>query len=136
MTLQIHKNLYAVVRLPSQAEEPPWLHKVPFYSSTRTKDELSIVCPQACVPGTQDCQEREWRLLQVKGTLDFSLTGILASIAVPLAHNAISIFALSTFDTDYILVKNDQLTKAQKALVKAGFALEFEVEDNSPGPLP
>ena len=121
MTLEFHKDLYVIVRLPSNSEEPIWLDKNHFYSCTRTQDEFSIVCLQDCVPEGIEKIEKDWSLIQVQGVLDFSLTGILSSVANPLAEKKISIFALSTFDTDYIMVKQNQVLQAREALSKAGF---------------
>ena len=92
-------------------------------SVTRTAEELSVVCEQAGVPANIQA-ERDWRALRIKGTLDFSLTGILANIAFPLANAGISIFAVSTFDTDYVLVKAERLGEAVSALTAAGHRVE------------
>jgi hypothetical protein len=101
---------------------PSWIGGE-FWSITRTYDELSIVCPQECVPSGV-LYEGGWRVLKVLGPLSFALTGILASISGALAEAGISIFALSTYDTDYILVKASQLEGAIEALRKQG--VEFE----------
>ena len=92
------------------------------FAITRTPDELSIVCSQANVP-PNTFSEPDWRALKVSGPLDFSLTGILASLASPLAQAGISIFALSTFDTDYLLVKSGALDRAVEVLRRAGHAV-------------
>jgi len=86
----------------------------------RTERELSVVCPQDVLLDSQ-VSETGWRAFRVKGTLDFGLTGILAGIATCLSDAAISIFALSTFETDVILVKQDQLAKAEATLENAGY---------------
>lgn len=101
---------------------PAWA-RGDFCSVTRTHDELSIVCAQANVPDNVRC-EREWRALKVDGQLDFALTGILASIATPLADAGISIFSISTFDTDYVLLKQDKLAEAIDCLRQAGHRVE------------
>ena len=91
-------------------------------SLTRTADELSVVCPQSAVPaGVQ--AERDWRCLRVAGALPFSAVGILSSLVTPLAAAGISVFALSTFDTDYLLVKEKDLEKAAAALTQHGHTL-------------
>ena len=120
LTLEILPGSYAVCRLAPDAEVPAWASgPARFCSITRTPLELSIVCADPAVPpGTRT--ERGLRLLQVQGNLDFSLTGILASIAVPLAQAEVSIFALSTYDTDYLLVAEANLAKARAALAAAG----------------
>jgi hypothetical protein len=90
-----------------------------FFSITRAEDELSVICEQTQVPVGVRC-ESDWRALKVNGPLDFSLTGVLASILTPLAESGISVFALSTYDTDYILVKASQLDQAVAALSTSG----------------
>ncbi|MCX6080048.1 MAG: ACT domain-containing protein [Chloroflexi bacterium] len=90
-----------------------------FYSITSTHDEISILVPEN-VKIDANKTEHGWRALKVAGQLDFSLTGILAGIAATLSEAGISIFALSTYDTDYILVKNERLLSACAALIAAG----------------
>lgn len=94
-----------------------------FVSTTRTAEELSIVCPQIQVPAVMKRKEG-WRCLKVRGPLDFSLTGILASLTTPLAKAGISVFAISTYDTDYLLVKEENLEKAIEILVKKGHRVQ------------
>jgi hypothetical protein len=91
----------------------------PFCSVTRTADELSVVCPEGCVPPGV-AREGGWRALEVEGPLDFALTGVLLSVAAPLARAAVPIFALSTYDTDYVLVREDRLEDAVRSLAGAG----------------
>ena len=99
---------YAICRLPAKAPLPSWAGKA-FTSITRTADELSIVCDERRLPPNLDGLElrvaRGWALLKVHGPFPLDAIGILASVAKPLADAKISLFALSTFDTDYILVK-------------------------------
>lgn len=94
-----------------------------FTSVTRTPEELSVVCSQDAVPEAVTA-ERGWRCLVVAGPLDFALTGIAASLAAPLADAGISVFFVATFDTDYLLVKEDRLADATAALERAGHTLE------------
>jgi hypothetical protein len=110
---------YAIVRLPRDAAVPEAIIGAPFFSITRTADELSIVCPDPQVP-EQSRAERGWRIIQVQGPLPFEQTGVLASFALPLAELGISIFTVSTFDTDYILVRASQADRAVRALEAAG----------------
>ena len=97
---------------------PEWATTA-FSSVTRTASELSIVCPEERVPPELPA-ERGRRAFVVRGPLDFSLTGVLASIASPLAAAGVSIFALSTYDTDYVLVREGQLEAAVALLAAAG----------------
>lgn len=111
---------FAVCRLSPDAADPDWARFSELLCVTRTRSELSIICAERLVPPEVRAQ-RGFRALMVQGQLDFSLTGILASIAVPLARAGVSIFALSTFDTDYVLVGDDSLGRAVEALTQVGF---------------
>ena len=122
LALSLLPATFAVCRLPAGAALPAWATAGAFYAVTRTADELSIVCVQEQVPVGVTCQPG-WRCLQVAGQLDFALTGVLASLAQPLAAAGVSIFALSTYDTDYLLVPEVQLDAAQAALRSAGHML-------------
>jgi uncharacterized protein len=115
----------AVCRLPAGSPIPSWALNGSFCSVTRTPDEVSLVCPQENVP--VDIQaERNWRGMKVDGALDFSLTGILAGLAGVLAEAQISLFAISTYDTDYILVKSNKFSAAIQALQAAGYEFNSE----------
>jgi len=119
LTLSVLPEILAVCRLPAEGIIPPWAIGENLFALVRTKDEMSIVCLEANVP--QDVQsERDWRALKVQGPLDFSLVGILADFASILAEVQISIFAISTYDTDYLLVKENQLGDSLEALRQAG----------------
>ena len=122
LALSLLPDTFAVCRLPAEAALPAWATAGDFYAITRTAHELSLVCAQEQVPAGVICQPG-WRCLQVAGPLDFALTGVLASLAQPLARAGVSIFAISTFDTDYLLIQNDALDVAQTALCSAGHAL-------------
>lgn len=116
---------YIVCRLPVESGAANiWLPAEGFWSLTRTLDEVSLVMAAGNAIPAGARVEKSWRMLRVKGTLDFSLVGILASLSAALAQAGVSIFALSTYDTDYILVKSAQLVAAIDALSAAGFALE------------
>ena len=117
--------VFAVCRLDATAPQPSWLAPCEFFSVTRTRDELSIVCPQDVVPPDVKC-ERGWRCLRVAGTLDFGIVGILASLTAPLAEAGISVFAISTFDTDYLLIKDEFLDKAMASFREAGHAISVQ----------
>lgn len=108
-----------MARLEPQAEIPPWARSSTFACVTRTPHELSIVCDEARVPADATAQ-RGFCGLRVEGPLDFADTGILASLAGPLAKAGISIFAVSTYDTDYLFVPAAQERKALEVLLAAG----------------
>jgi hypothetical protein len=119
MTLFVVRDLYAICRLTPEAVIPGWADSGSFSSITRTSDELSIVCKEDFVPASVRC-ERGWRCVAAEGTMDLSTVGVLASLATPLAEAGVTIFAVSTFDTDYVLVKDGQFEKAIAALREAG----------------
>ena len=110
---------FAICRLAANTAIPDWALRGEFFSVTSTTDEVSIVCSDAMVPPTVP-HEGEWTCLKLEGPFLFSETGILSSFIQPLAEHAIPIFALSTFDTDYVLVKHAWVEKAMVALREAG----------------
>ncbi|MCR4707711.1 MAG: ACT domain-containing protein [Clostridiales bacterium] len=95
----------------------------PFVFTGSTDQEMSLVCPTELVPGNTTNREDGWRAFRIQGMLDFSLVGILARIAKVLASNQIGIFAISTFNTDYILVKDEIFDKALTVLKNAGYPI-------------
>src|SRR5688572_15864608 len=119
LTLTILRDLYAVCRLDAAAPIPAWATGAEFLCIARTADELSIVCPERNVPAGVTC-EPEWRILKCEGPLDYNLTGIVASLAEPLADASVPIFPIATHNTDYILVKEKHLETATNALVAYG----------------
>lgn len=125
LRLSVLDDRLAVCRLEPDSEAPGWATKAGFFSVTRTTDELSIVCPEETVPDEVICEDG-WRALVVEGPLDFSLVGILASISGPLADAGVSVFTISTYETDYVLVKREQLDSALSALRGAGHELSDE----------
>jgi uncharacterized protein len=126
MNLSLSKDHLTVCQLTSDAPIPAWAAQAKaFVSITRTADELSIVCTEGLAPKDVK-QETGWRAFKIKGPLDFGLTGILASVLDPLARAGISIFALSTFHTDYILVKADKVEAAAQALRTAGHGVRTD----------
>lgn len=105
MRLILLPGMFNISKLPPDAKIPGWCMEGDLFSITRTTRELSVVCRQENVPqGIQT--EPGWRCFEVEGPLDFSLTGILSSLTAALATAGVSLFAVSTFDTDYILVKD------------------------------
>lgn len=119
LTLTTLPGLYAVCRLAQSEAFQPWMLDGEFCSITRTADELSLVLPQDKLPGSIQA-ETGWRCLKVMGPLDFSLTGILAALSGALAQAGISLFALSTYDTDYILVKDENYAASIEVLRSRG----------------
>ena len=120
LTLVVLADQFAICRLAPDAAVPAWAWHGAFVSVTRTAEELSIVCDEAAVPEAVAPVERGWRALRVAGALDFALVGILARLSAPLAEAGISIFAISTFDTDYLLVRAADLAAAIEVLGAAG----------------
>jgi uncharacterized protein len=117
--LRVLDGELVVCRLPADAPAPEPSAGAALFAVTRTREELSVVCPPGDAPADATV-ERGWRALVVAGPLDFGLTGILASLASPLAAARVSIFALSTYDTDYVLVREQALAVAIDALRAAG----------------
>ena len=113
---------YAIVRLAADAAVPDWASKGEFTSISRTADELSIVCPAENLPPDVDSQHR-WICLKLEGPFAFSLTGVLLSFIQPLSSNGIPIFAVSTFDTDYVLIQEEFMGHAMGTLQEAGHEL-------------
>lgn len=117
-TLEVIEGRFAVCKLATTSDLP-WDSEYVFIS--RTKDEISLVCTEASIPSTVLNAEKGYRAFRVAGPLEFSLTGILASIAGALADQKIPLFAVSTFDTDYILVKEEHWQNAVLALEATGY---------------
>ena len=126
ITLSLMPDRLAVCRLDVSSEIPSWeIDAGDFFSITKTGEELSVVCLESNVPHHIKA-EKGWRGLKVEGPLDFGLTGILYSICKPLAEVKISIFAISTYDTDYVLIKEDKLQDAMAALEN-----HFQINQNA-----
>ena len=122
LSLSVLPYHLAVCRLSPGDLLPGWLFELPFWSITRTADELSLVLPEENVLWDWKI-EKGWRGLMVRGPLDFSLVGIIAALAAALAGAGIPIFALSTFDTDYLLVKERDLFHALEVLNASGYEI-------------
>ncbi|HHX25017.1 MAG TPA: ACT domain-containing protein [Thermoanaerobacterales bacterium] len=121
LTIKVFEETLVVCRLDKSAQVPDWTEGN-FLTITRTPDELSIVCCQENIPEDVKC-ERGWRYFKIDDVLDFSLVGILASLSGILASHGISIFAISTYDTDYILVKEEELDRAVQVLKLEGYCV-------------
>ena len=128
---------YGICRLRPRARIPRWVHHSIFFSVSRSPDELSILCEERLVPDNVRC-ERGWSAIRVVGTLDLSLIGVLASLAQPLAQARIGLFTVSTYETDYLLVREKRLDDAVAVLEAAGhtFGEEAPEEAESAEPEP
>ena len=120
LVLSLLEETFSIHRLALDASLPEAVSECDFYSLSKTTEEISLVCPEN-IAVTSEKSNPDWKCLKVAGPLDFKLTGILAGIADILAKEQISIFATSTFDTDYILIKREYLTTAVSALERAGY---------------
>lgn len=118
--IEIIEGRYSVCKVASLSASDL---AAPFCFFARTDTELSLVCPDGRVPANALAREDGWRMLRVAGTLDFSLLGILAHITRVLADASVSVFAASTFDTDYLLVREERFADALTALRRAGYRL-------------
>lgn len=94
-----------------------------FYFIAKTDEEISLVCRTADVPSVTTAREDGWRAFRIEGTLDFSLVGILAKLTAILAENGIGLFAVSTYNTDYVLVKKEDMERALTALGDRGYLI-------------
>jgi hypothetical protein len=119
LRLKALRRTFAICRLDPDRPVPPGLGGGELFAMARTADELSIVCEEDLVPEGARC-EKGWRAFAVQGPLAFSETGVLASLAGPLGEAGISIFAISTFGTDYVLVPAEDFSRAVAALELAG----------------
>ena len=133
--MKLHLDLLpgtlAICRLPAAADSPAWA-RGELVAVTRTATELSVVCAEAAVP-TAVRAEPGWRALRVRGPLPFDVVGVVAALARPLAAAGVPIFVISTFDTDYVLVKATDLPRAEAALRSTGCDCESKPGD-SPDP--
>lgn len=120
LELRVLEERLALARLPADAVVPGWVAGSDLLAVVRTRRELSIVCRDDAVPAGIAEVERGFRALAVAGTIDFVVTGVVASLAAPLARAGISIFGISTYDTDHILVREDRLDDARRVLAAAG----------------
>ncbi len=113
---------FAVCRLPPDAALPAWALEGLFSTITRTADELSIACPEENVPAGVKA-DKGWICFKLEGPFPFSQTGVLSSFIGPLAESGVPIFAISTFDTDYVMVKDEFAGATLEALQEAGHEL-------------
>jgi len=119
LSLSVLPERFAVCRLGPDDRVPDWVFSKSFWSITRTDEELSLILPEEYVPSGWKV-EKGWRCLKVLGPLDLSVTGVIASLSAPLADAGVSILAICTYDTDYLLVRNGDLDRAREVLVEHG----------------
>lgn len=122
LSLELFPRTYAVARLDPTGKVPSWAFAGSLCSVTRTQEEMSIICVEDAVPPDIQAQ-RGFRCLRVVGTLDFTEVGVLNSLAQPLADAGVSILALSTYDTDYLLLPAADLEQSLNALLEAGHSI-------------
>ena len=118
----LRDSAYAIVRLAPDAPVPEWATRGEFSSITRTAEELSIVCPMENLPADVSSPHR-WICLKLEGPFPFNLTGVLLSFIEPLSSKGIPIFAISTYDTDYVLIHEERAGAALSELQRAGHEL-------------
>ena len=118
LALRLVPGRLAICRLDAESPLPAWVFhaEATLYSVTRTPDELSIVCSEDDVPPAIERVERGFRAFAVRGPLPFDVVGVIASLTRPLAEAGIPVFVLSTFDTDYVLVREERLAEASAEL--------------------
>ena len=126
MNFIILKKRYSIYKFKSDCVLPGWVYLSDFYSITKTKDELSVIAIQTDSISEKITCSKDWRILKVDGPLDFSLIGIIADISIILKEKKISIFTISTYDTDYILVKQNKLNIGIKALRDKKYTISLE----------
>ncbi len=124
LTFQLLSGGYSLCRLAPEEPIPDWVAASPFFSISKSSNELSIVCETQFVPG-QVKQHGQWRLLKILEVLDLSLTGITAQFSTALANAAINICVIASYDTDYVMVKEEKLSIAITALENAGFTVQL-----------
>lgn len=123
LTLILLKGEFAICQLEATSDPPDWVFTGDFYTISRTPDELSMICRYDQIPGSLSC-EPGWRVLKVKGSFNFDEIGVLSSLLAPLATAGISILAISTFNTDYLLIQEHYLDQALNVLQAAGHQIE------------
>ena len=132
LVLTLLRGSWAVCRLHPESAVPAWAEGGVFFCATRTADELSVICEDAAVPQGVKA-EKGWAVLKLQGPIPFESTGVIAALTAPLAAAGISVFAISTFDTDFLLVKADRFGEASASLRKAGIEVKGK-PDGSPSP--
>jgi hypothetical protein len=122
LSLRVLNGVFSIAQMPPGSLTPTWLKGNELFASISTPDEVSIVCDQSFVPENV-IAEKGWKAIMIQGPLDFSLVGVMAELSQVLAVAGISIFALSTYNTDYVLVRENDLDSAVTALRRSGFTI-------------
>jgi len=122
LKLSVMEGRYAIAKFPPDAAIPAWANGSSFFSITRTLDELSIVAVETSVPPELDAA-RGWRMFKVNGPFSFDEIGVVAALANPLARVGVAIVVISTFDTDYLLVQQEEVPVAIETLEHAGHTI-------------
>ncbi|XP_021968548.1 uncharacterized protein LOC110863519 isoform X1 [Folsomia candida] len=133
LNLTLYQDDVTVYRLNKETQLPPDIFTLKWFTISKTLDEVSIILPSQCgfvIGDKMTKAEPGWRVIKIEAVLDFGLVGTLASIVTPLKEEAIPVFVVSTYDTDYILIKSEHVEKAKKAIIKStGYA--FTLSDTS-----
>jgi hypothetical protein len=122
LQLSLLKDKYGICSLPNTAPIPDWALKESLISITRTEEELTIVCRQDLIPPQCKC-DLNWRCFRIDGTFDLNQTGVISSISSPLANTGISIYCISTYNTDYFLVKEENVEQTISVLSDCGHSI-------------
>ena len=122
MALTVLPEAMAICRLGPDEPAPDWLDHTVFYCLTHTIESLTVVTLEDSVPEQVEC-DRGWRCLEVRGPLALDLTGVLATLTAPLARAGVPVFVVSSYETDFLLVKESVLTQARRALEQAGHVI-------------
>ena len=121
MNLSILNDKYSIYKFKSESALPAWIYSSEFYSITKTRDEVSVVAIQTDLTSEDIiCKNNDWRMIKIEGPLDFSIVGIIADLSAIFKKKNISIFTLSTYDTDYILLKQKDLDTGIQMLIENG----------------
>ena len=121
MNLKILSDKYSIYKFRSESALPAWIYSSEFYSITKTRDEVSVVAIQTDLTSEDIiCKNNDWRMIKIEGPLDFSIVGIIADLSAIFKKKNISIFILSTYDTDYILLKQKDLDTGIQMLIENG----------------
>ena len=123
LILTVLPGRMAVCRFAPDAPLPAWVFhsSAEFWCVMRTREELSVVCPEDDLPPSVEQAERGFRAFKLEGPIPFTTIGVIAGLTSPLAVAGISVFVLSTYDTDYLMVKEPMLEQARAELVAAGY---------------